>query len=96
MSAKTAAATDTKERIHGSIFCTTKAPVIEYDNGTSIGGTRGDTIIIIHNTINWTTIILSFNKKNPLHGCLSIAKELVKSIISSILSVSKPRLIFID
>ena len=52
ISATTAAATDTRERIHGSIFCKTKAPVIEYDKGTSIGGTNGDTMIIIHNKNN--------------------------------------------
>lgn len=48
MSAITAAPTDTIESIRGSICCKIKAPVMEYDNGTRIGGTSGETIITSH------------------------------------------------
>jgi hypothetical protein len=62
ISATNAAPTDTIESIRGSIFCRIKTPVIEYDNGTSIGGINGDTMITIHNINNWNTIILSIIK----------------------------------
>lgn len=51
-----AAATVTKESTRGSTFCTISAAVIEYDNGTRIGGTNGDTMITIQSMRSWSTI----------------------------------------
>ena len=73
MSAITAAPTDTIESIRGSTFCKISAPVIEYDKGTSMGGTSGETIITNHN-MRYCTTIISYILKKPLYGLLSIAK----------------------
>ena len=58
MSAASAPKTETIDNIRRLAFCTTKAAVIEYDNGTSMGGINGDTIITNHNMNNWNIMCL--------------------------------------
>ena len=75
ISATTAAPTDTIESIRGSICCKINAPVIEYDKGTSTGGTSGETIITSQSINNCNIIYVSIIKKTPLYDVWSIAKE---------------------
>jgi hypothetical protein len=76
ISANTAAPTDTIESIQGSIFCKINAPVIEYDKGTSIGGTSGDTMITNQSKNNWNSIIFSVIKKTCYMVCRVYSKNL--------------------